>query len=163
MAETAYILLGGNLGNRPETFRQARQGLVQQAGPIGAASSLYETAAWGRTNQPDFLNQVVALETTLSEEALLTVLLGIEKAAGRQRRERWGARVLDLDLLYFSQHIIALPQLQVPHPYIPQRRFTLVPLVEIAPDFVHPVLQKTQAQLLAECPDTAAVRLFEEL
>ena len=126
-------------------------------------SAVYETAAWGITEQPDFWNQVVVLETDLQPEPLLKAILAIEQSLGRERDLRWGARTLDVDILYYNEQIIETPALSVPHPQIANRRFTLAPLAEIAPDFVHPVLKITQLQLLDACTDPLPVRRLEGL
>ncbi len=163
MANKAYLLLGTNLGDRAKHLEAARTELSRSAGKITALSSVYETAAWGITEQPDFWNQVVALETDLLPETLLAAILAIELSLGRSRDQRWGARTLDIDILYYNDQLIETPLLSVPHPQIAYRRFTLAPLAEIAPGFVHPVLHLTQQQLLDACPDPLPVRRLNGL
>ena len=155
MASTlAYLLLGSNLGDRAAHLAAGRQQLLTTAGDLVAESAIYETAAWGTENQPAFLNQVLAFETYLPAQALLAVCLATEQLEGRVRLERWGARSLDVDLLLFGDTIMQTPFLTVPHPALPDRRFALLPLAEIAPRLRHPQLGQTIATLLQECPDT---------
>jgi 2-amino-4-hydroxy-6-hydroxymethyldihydropteridine diphosphokinase len=160
MTDRIFVLLGSNEGNRLENLENACQKINLFCGIIREKSSIYETAAWGKTNQSSFLNLVIEIKSDLSAPNLLENLLEIEKSLGRQRVEKWGARTIDLDILFFGCQIINTEHLQVPHPAIQQRRFTLVPLAEIAPNFIHPVLQKTCLQILDECPDELAVIKF---
>jgi 2-amino-4-hydroxy-6-hydroxymethyldihydropteridine diphosphokinase len=153
----AYLLLGSNLGDRAAHLQQARQTLAATAGDIVATSAYYETAAWGLEDQPAFLNQALAVRTALPANALLAACQATEQQAGRERRQRWGARTLDVDILLYGPDIIATPTLVVPHPALPARRFALVPLAEIAPQLVHPQLHQTVAALLASCPDPLEV------
>lgn len=159
MASTGqvFLLLGSNLGDRPQVLAAAREAIAQQAGSITSQSAIYETAPWGITDQPAFLNQVLEITTSLLPEDLLRIILNIEHDLGRVRYERWGARVIDIDMLYFGQTVMDSARLTLPHPRIQDRRFVLAPLAEIAPDFIHPVLQKTSSKLLEQCPDTSAV------
>lgn len=152
-----YLLLGANLGDRIQTLHRAIDLIEERVGPVIRQSSLYETAPWGVTNQPAYLNQVLMVETTLEPEAVLNQTQAIEQELGRVRLEKWGARVIDIDILYYDQLIRQTDRLTIPHPYLHQRRFTLVPLAEIAPDFVHSVLQKTTLELLADCEDEGEV------
>jgi 2-amino-4-hydroxy-6-hydroxymethyldihydropteridine diphosphokinase len=152
-----FLLLGSNLGDRRQVLAAAREAIAEQAGSIVLQSAVYETEPWGITDQPAFLNQVLEITTSLLPEDLLRIVLNIEHDLGRVRYERWGARVIDIDILYFGQTIIDSARLTLPHPRIQDRRFVLAPLVEIAPDFMHPLLQKTSVQLLKECPDTSEV------
>jgi 2-amino-4-hydroxy-6-hydroxymethyldihydropteridine diphosphokinase len=161
MANKAYLLLGTNLGDRAKHLEAARTGLSRTAGTVTELSSVYETAAWGITEQPVFWNQVVVLDTDLPPEALLAAVLAIEQSLGRERDQRWGARTLDVDILYYNDQVIQSPSLSVPHPEIANRRFTLAPLAEIAPDLPHPVLRLTQRRLLDACPDPLPVRRME--
>lgn len=121
------------------------------------ASDLYETAPWGGIEQPAFLNQVLEVRTELAPEEVLRIILEIEHEAGRVRYERWGARQLDVDILYFGAAVMDTPRLTIPHPRLHERRFTLVPLVQIAPDFRHPILDETNAEMLASCADKEKV------
>lgn len=157
-AVTAYLLLGSNLGDRDALLRAARAQLATTAGQLVAASALYETAAWGREDQPAFLNQALAICTTLSASQLLLQCLAAERRAGRERHERWGSRTLDVDILLYGNEVIDQPNLAVPHPRLAERRFALVPLAEIGGPLVHPQLGVTVQELLARCPDQLPVR-----
>ncbi|GAB4011628.1 2-amino-4-hydroxy-6-hydroxymethyldihydropteridine diphosphokinase [Spirosoma migulaei] len=154
------LLLGANLGDRTLTLRRAIDLIAERVGLVVNASGLYETAPWGVTDQPTYLNQVLAVETMLEPEEVLTQTQAIEQELGRIRLEKWGARVIDIDILYYDQLIWQTDTLTIPHPYLHQRRFTLVPLAEIAPAFVHPVLKKTTVELLEECEDESEVINF---
>lgn len=161
-AVVAYLGLGGNLGDVPATLSAAIDALAALPGArLRTVSRFYRTPAWGLTAQPDFINAVAALETTLAPEALLAAMLDIERAAGRERRDdapRWGPRTLDLDLLLYGDRVLDLPGLQVPHPRLHERAFVLVPLLEIAPDVAIPGVGLARERL-----ETMAVTGIEAL
>jgi 2-amino-4-hydroxy-6-hydroxymethyldihydropteridine diphosphokinase len=165
----AYVALGANLGDRERTFRLAIAAL-RQLGTVEAVSSFYETAPVGLVEQPDFLNVVVALQTQLPPQELMTALLHIEQQHGRDRNISVpkGPRTLDLDLLSYDNLVMETPALTLPHPALTKRRFVLVPLAEIAPQWRHPVCGKTAAELLADLlrddrESTQTVRKMESL
>lgn len=158
MSNLAYISLGGNVGNTQEIFQEALKEVEKRIGNILQQSSLYQTAAWGNTEQNDFLNQVVWIESALEANQLLDSLLTIELLFGRERKEPWGPRTLDLDLLFFNQEIIQTDHLMVPHPRIKERKFILVPLNEIAVDYIDPQTGKTIEAILQDCSDDLAVK-----
>ena len=154
-----FLLLGGNLGNRFQLLKLAKTRLIELVGSLVNESGLYETAPWGVTDQPSYLNQVLELQTDLAPIDVLNQTQAIENALGRVRHERWDSRLIDIDLLYYDDLILQTDRLTLPHPLLHQRRFVLMPLCEIAPDFVHPILEKSNADLLAECPDFGYVFL----
>ena len=153
-----YLLLGTNIGDRNKNLANALDAIAHTAGRIRKKSAVYQTEAWGKTDQPEFLNQVVEIDTTLDPDTLLAEILSIEKMMGRERKEQWGERIIDIDILLFGNEITETPKLSIPHPQLPNRRFTLVPLNELIPDFIHPVLQKKISELLEACTDTLEVR-----
>jgi 2-amino-4-hydroxy-6-hydroxymethyldihydropteridine diphosphokinase len=156
----AYLLTGGNLGKREDYLSTARELIVQQCGPVMAISSLYETAAWGNTEQPAFLNQALHIHTALNARQLMRHILKIEKMMGRTREEKYGPRLIDIDILLFNNEKHQYHFLKVPHPEMQNRRFVLVPMTEIAPELIHPVLHKSMLALLNECPDALAVTKY---
>ena len=154
---TAYLLMGGNIGNREEYLQQASQLISQLAGRVEKSSSIYETAAWGNTNQSAFLNQAIEINTPLTASELMTTLLLIEEKMGRKRLDKYGPRVIDIDILLFDQEVHATPHVRIPHPELPNRRFALEPLHELAPMLMHPILHQTVRELLTNCEDPLPV------
>jgi 2-amino-4-hydroxy-6-hydroxymethyldihydropteridine diphosphokinase len=157
MKKPLVLLLGSNEGDSLNKLIKARLLLQSTLGEIQISSSVYRTKAWGKTNQPDFLNQVVVMHYAGKANEALDAILTIESNLGRKRNEKWGPRIIDIDILYFGSKVYNSAELTVPHPALHTRRFTLVPLVEIIPEFIHPVFHKSQQQLLDACTDTLEV------
>jgi len=154
---TAFLLTGGNLGNRFKNLELAYKQIHQTCGQVISASSIYRTAAWGMYEQPDFYNQALQLQTFLSPDALMLALLSIEEKLGRKRTVKMGPRIIDIDILLMNDTVCNSSIVTIPHPHLQERRFALTPLAEIAANVVHPVFKKTINELLFECTDTLAV------
>jgi 2-amino-4-hydroxy-6-hydroxymethyldihydropteridine diphosphokinase len=157
----AYLLMGGNMGDRLLQLKLAKEQVSSVIGKVVKASSIYETAAWGITDQPSFLNQVVLVETNLDPRALITTILQIEQLLGRERQEKMGPRTIDIDILLYNNVVVNETDLVIPHPRMASRKFALLPLAEIAGDVLHPVEQVDMKQLLEQCTDTLAVTVFQ--
>ncbi|MBN8696168.1 MAG: 2-amino-4-hydroxy-6-hydroxymethyldihydropteridine diphosphokinase [Bacteroidetes bacterium] len=156
---TAYLILGGNQGDRLKNINDATSLIASEAGPISKFSKIYVTAAWGNEELSDFYNQAVCINTPLSATGLLDTILEIEKKLGRIRgAEKWQARTIDIDILFYNNNIIDQKNLIIPHPFLQERRFVLAPLSEIADDLLHPILNKNIKTLLLECDDKLDVR-----
>jgi len=154
-----YLLLGGNLGNREENLEHAISLIGTNIGKLEAISSVYETAAWGKNDQPFFLNQAVAVKTSLPALQVLESALNIEQTLGRIRKEKWGERLIDIDLIFFGNEVIDIEnRLQVPHPQMQFRKFVMAPLAEIVPQMIHPILGKTVLDIYENITDELAVR-----
>ena len=156
----AYLLTGGNTGNRRQYLQSAAEAIKKNCGTILKKSAIYETDAWGITEQNKFLNQALKISTPLSAYQLLDCLLEIEEAMGRIRQEKNGPRIIDIDILLFNADVIDSRNLKIPHPELANRRFALQCLFEIAPKKIHPVYQKTIAQILKQCTDPLTVDKF---
>lgn len=158
---SVVILLGTNLGNRLLNLKKAELEISQRIGVAFLSSKIYQTKPWGNTEQDDFLNQVLVIQSNKNANELLSTLLSIELEMGRKRMKHWEPRIIDLDILYFGDEIIETKDLKIPHPFIHERRFTLIPLVEILPDLIHPVFKKTNYDLLLQTTDHSSVIIYE--
>jgi len=152
-----FLITGGNIGNRKKNLKTAAELIQERLGQIIQSSKIYETEAWGITNQASFYNQVLFIESKFSAEEILQKILKIEEGMGRVRTIKNAARIIDIDILFFNHEVINEPNLNVPHPEIVNRRFVLTPLNELAPNLVHPVLNKSIHYLLANCKDELKV------
>lgn len=155
-----FLIIGGNLGKREVNLAKARSYIEGHIGAIVKYSSIYNTEPWGIKQQPEFLNQVLLVATNLSAAEVLVKNLEIEKLMGRVRKEKYGARIMDIDILYYNDLILNSKNLTIPHPEIPNRRFVLEPLAEIAPEHMHPLLKKTSEELLKVCADGSIVKKY---
>lgn len=153
-----YLLLGSNLGDRELFLRMALRLIEADIAAIIKASAVYETQSWGKTDEPDYLNQVILLHTDMPAQEILEKIMAIEAEMGRERQEKWGSRTIDIDILLYGDAVINEPDLIVPHPEMHKRRFTLEPLSEIAPQLVHPVLHQTIKSLKNKLTDTLIVK-----
>lgn len=158
-----YLCLGGNIGDREKTLKQALLKINEQIGSIVLQSNIYETEAWGVTNQKAYLNQCIKVETSLSANELIKKVLSIEKELGRQRsiNQTYESRTIDVDILFYNTSIINQPDLCVPHPRLHLRKFVLIPLNEISDNYLHPLFNKSIFNLLMECNDISDVILFK--
>ena len=154
----SFLLIGGNEGDPRAQLAKAGENIERMGCRILQRSALYETAPWGKTDQNYFLNQALQIATILEAAVLMDALLEIEEKMGRKRLEKYGSRIIDIDMLFFNEEIIHSPRLIIPHPEIQNRRFALVPMEEIAPDYRHPVFGRTIRALLAVCPDQLEVK-----
>jgi len=157
------LLLGSNLGKRSWNLHQARELIAESIGSIEAVSSIYETAPWGYDSQNGFLNQCITLWSEMDPCGILDSIHLIEAKLGRQGRSpEYTDRQIDIDILFYGDMVLSLPDLQIPHSKIQDRRFSLVPLAEILPDFEHPILRKKISTLLSECMDKGKVKRIEK-
>ncbi|WP_423146341.1 2-amino-4-hydroxy-6-hydroxymethyldihydropteridine diphosphokinase [Rubrolithibacter danxiaensis] len=159
--QVVYLLFGSNLGDRETFLEQARKQVQLKIGKITGISSLYKTESWGKKDQPEFINQVVAVDSELKPGEILEKIISIEKSLGRTREEKWGSRTIDIDILFYGDEIINEPALIVPHPFLHERRFTLEPLMELQPKLFHPVLEKTIEEIYKDLPDNLQVRKID--
>ena len=159
----ATLLLGSNIEPRDIYISNAVELIRAEIGKVINISEVYQTQAWGIESQNAFLNQVILVETELNHLEVLNKTSNIEARSGRRRVEKFGPRTLDIDILFFNELVYQSETLQIPHPGIPNRRFTLVPLVELLPNYIHPVLLKTNLDLLKECPDNLTVSVWKTI
>jgi len=152
-----FLITGGNIGNRKKNLETAATLIQDQIGTIVKSSKIYETDAWGITDQPAFYNQVHIVESNFSAKEILNKILNIEEKMGRVRTIKNAARIIDVDILFFNNEIINKPNLIVPHPQIINRRFVLMPLNELVPKMIHPVFKKSIHELLVNCKDELRV------
>ena len=152
-----FLSLGSNVGNRGSNLHAAIGLLEKNVGKIAKKSHVYETQPWGEPNQDLFYNQVVMLNTTLEPRDLLDKISRIERELGRERKEKWGTRIIDIDILFYGKRVIRDKGLEIPHPEFHKRGFVLVPMMEIAPEFEHPILKKQIDDLYVNCEDESVV------
>jgi len=157
-----YLLLGSNLDPRESFINKAITLIGERVGKVVGISTMYQSDAWGFQSDTRFLNQVIQIETNFTPEELLQKTQQIEKDLGRTRTivNGYASRTIDIDILYFDQQVMSSEGLVIPHPRLHLRRFTLVPMAELAPEFQHPVSHLTQQELLAHCPDTDEVQPY---
>ncbi|MFQ5448466.1 MAG: 2-amino-4-hydroxy-6-hydroxymethyldihydropteridine diphosphokinase [Saprospiraceae bacterium] len=157
-----HLLTGGNIGNRFGKLLEAKQLIHRQIGPIAKTSSLFETEAWGKVHQPPYLNQALEVCTLLNPMEVLAEIFKIEAALGRTRRNKWEARPIDIDILFFEDKIVDTTDLKIPHPLLHRRNFALIPMLEIAPLKQHPVFQKNIEELYWKSQDELEVVMIEQ-
>ncbi len=155
-----FLLTGSNVGNRLSNLKKAGEFLGSEL-KIFERSKIYESKAWGLKDQDDFLNQILKIQLEKDPSELLKITQGVEEKMGRSRKEKWGPRIIDIDILYLDQMIINESDLVVPHPEIQNRMFTLKPLAELAPDLTHPILKMNQKELLESCEDHVPVWIYQ--
>lgn len=160
--QTIYLHTGSNLGDRFSYLAQACEMIEKKIGKISNQSRLYETEAWGMKDQPDFINQALEVQTELVPEEVLFHIKKIEKEIGRQENKKWHERIIDIDILFFGDTIFSSEKLKIPHPHCHERMFVLIPLMEIAGDFLHPTLNLTIEELYLNCEDPLEVYLLDE-
>ncbi len=160
MFAKVVLILGGNRGDREELINLAVK-YISEKNHFVSGSAIYETQAWGNVAKGNFLNQVIQIETSVSPQKLLEQTQEIEDKLGRKRTEIWGDRTMDIDILYFGDEVIRTPNLTIPHQLMHDRRFVLVPLVDILPDMIHPIFGKSNRILLEECTDPCEVVVFK--
>lgn len=156
-----FLGLGSNVGDRAANLKVAADLITKNVGKIAKKSHLYETQPWGNTDQESFLNQVIMINTTLDPRDLLEKISKIERELGRERREKWGPRPLDIDILFYGKRVIRDKGLEIPHPELHKRAFVLVPLMEIAPELEHPILKKQVDELYMACDDLSEVVMLD--
>ncbi|MEO5978030.1 MAG: 2-amino-4-hydroxy-6-hydroxymethyldihydropteridine diphosphokinase [Chryseolinea sp.] len=158
MNQSVFLLLGTNMGDRRKNLSDGLWAIEARAGSIRKRSHIYETAPWGKTDQSAFYNQAIQIATFLKPKDLLEQLHAIESTMGRLRNEKWGERIIDIDILLYGSDIIESETLTIPHPQLPYRKFALAPLAELADDFIHPKMFQTIHELLKNCEDQLEVK-----
>lgn len=148
-----FLITGGNIGDRKKNLQTAAALIEERVGKILQSSKIYETDAWGITNQPSFYNQIHIVESKLSAQKIIHKILKIEEKMGRVRTIKNAARIIDIDILFFNDETVNEQNLIIPHPEIPNRRFVLIPLNELAAEMIHPVFKKSIRELLSTCKD----------
>lgn len=156
-----YLLLGSNLGKRDKNLETARKYVEERIGKVLKKSKIYQTEPWGERDQEDFLNQALEVDTKLKPKKILEKIGEIEGLMDREETYKWGPREIDIDILTYGDEMISEMDLTIPHPFIHERKFTLIPLAEIAPDLYHPIMGASIVDLLLECEDTLDVQEFK--
>lgn len=156
-----FLGLGSNVGNRLENLKAAQALIHKNVGKIAKKSHVYETQPWGKTDQEAFLNMVIMINTSLDPRDMLDALSKLERELGRERHEKWGPRIIDIDILFYGKRIIRDKGLEIPHPELHKRAFVLIPMLEIAPDYEHPLLKKQIDELYMHCGDLSEVVMLD--
>lgn len=157
-----YLSVGSNMGDRLQLVRKAAGLIHKNLGKIARKSHIYETQAWGKTDQDPFLNQVLMINTIMAPRDLLEKIAEIEREMGRERKEKWGPRTMDIDILFYGKRVIRDKGLEVPHPELHKRLFVLAPMLEIAPELEHPILKQPIDELFMACQDLSEVIKTDE-
>lgn len=156
-----FLCLGSNQGDRKANLKTAAALISKSIGKIAKQSHVYETEPWGNPDQDTFLNQVIMINTVMDPRELLEAANKVEKEMGRTRKEKWGPRIIDIDILFYGKRIIRDKGLEIPHPELHKRAFVLVPLMELAPELEHPVLKQPIDELYMACEDQSEVVMLD--
>ncbi len=157
---TIFLQLGSNMGDRNAYLQKACKLIIEKIGMIKKRSRIYESVSWGIENQNNYLNQVLELKSKFTADEVLQKILDIENKIGRIRNEKWGERIIDIDILFYNDLIIEKEELCIPHIHLHNRKFVLTPLHEISPDYIHPKYRKKVSELMQECKDTDKVEEY---